>query len=412
MSRLASLVTAAAAAAFVTLGVASTASATTYSLWVHGRNTDRNTQTGNYNDWTYWGPGSTAAGANKRSVNWDGVSHLAVANVGIRAALDRYCTGANWCNVATHSTGGPMIGYALALWGGSTRSVHDAASGTATGATQTGWNINWIDDGASAAGGTELADLGYWAVSDYITNDLRTGVVRSMYDHNQTRGRYRYMFAGASGTLYSGALPGQDDEVVAYHSAGGVNYANIDGSYTQTGSYCNPGDWFCDTTLSTGTSSMGWSWSCGFLWLSTCYGNAYKFSNHTVYFRDSSESYNHYTSGNWGGITSQVRNDMVTYSTGAEVPDTSSAVVASCSIESCSHSPNATGAALTYSPGVNNSSAAAACSPCAQRVCERDSYCCTYSWDSICVSEAQSWCGCAAPKTTTTVATTSSLSAL
>ena len=38
-----------------------------------------------------------------------------------------------------------------------------------------------------------------------------------MYDHNQTRGKIFYMFAGAKGTLYSGILPGQDDEAIAYH---------------------------------------------------------------------------------------------------------------------------------------------------------------------------------------------------
>jgi hypothetical protein len=66
---------------------------------------------------------------------------------------------------------------------------------------------------------------------------------------------------------------------------------------------------------------MSWSWSCGFLWLSTCYGNAYKWSNHTVYFRDNNENFNHYTNGNWGGITSKVREDMVAFSYGTETPD-------------------------------------------------------------------------------------------
>jgi hypothetical protein len=393
MRRFVALLTAAVAALGITTTVAP-AEAATYSLWVHGRNTSKDTQVGNYHDWKYWGPSTTAAGANKRSVNWDGVSYLGVSNVAIRAAFDRYCTGANWCNVATHSTGGPHVGYAMALWGGSQRPIHDAASGVATGGTQTGWNINWIDDGASAAGGTELANMGYWAVSDYITNDLRTGTIRPMYNHNETRGKWHYLFAGASGTLYSGTLPGQDDEVIAYHSAGGVSYGIMDGSYNATGSYCNPGDSFCDTTLSTGSGSMSWSWSCGFLWLSTCYGNAYKWSNHTVYFRDSNESFNHYTNGNWGGIISKVREDMAAFSYGTETPDSSSAVVGSCAQETCSHSLTATGSPLTYSAGVNNSNPTPACSPCAQRVCERDSYCCTTSWDSICVSEARSWCGC------------------
>lgn len=382
------------AAAAATFGLVASAEAANYSLWVHGRNSDHNTQTFNYNDWTYWGSGATAAGVNKRSVNWDGVGHIGVTNVAIRAALDRYCTGANWCKLAAHSAGNAQVGYALSLWGGSTRKVHDAASGTATGATQTGWNITWVDVLAGAGGGTELADLGYWAVSDYITNDLRTGTVRSMYDHNQTRGKTFYMFAGASGGVESGLLNGQDDRVISYHSSGGVASANIDGSYTTTGSYCNPGDSFCDTTLSTGMGGMSWSWSCGFLWLSTCYGSASKWSNHTVFWRDDGENYNHYTNGAWGGVVSRGVADMVTYSTGTEVPDTNTSSIGSCSQDSCSHAPNVAGTALTYSPGINNSSFAAACSPCAQRVCNSDPYCCTNSWDSICVSESRSWCGC------------------
>jgi hypothetical protein len=112
-----------------------------------------------------------------------------------------------------------------------------------------------------------------------------------MYDHNNTHGVMFYMFAGASGTLYSGILPGQDDEAVAYHSSGGV-------AGSSGGSYCNPSDWFCnDLTLGTAATEGGHA----------------KWSNHYVQFRDDNEAYNHYTNGNWAGITSQVRNDMVNY---------------------------------------------------------------------------------------------------
>ena len=69
--------------------------------------------------------------------------------------------------------------------------------------------------------------------------------MRSLYNHNTTQGKIFYMFAGSKGTAYSGVLPGQDDEAVAYHSTGGVS---------QAGSFCNPGDWFCDGTLNTGTA--------------------------------------------------------------------------------------------------------------------------------------------------------------
>lgn len=284
-------------AAALTL-VPEVASATNYSLWIHGRNTSQSTQPGNYADFSYWGPASTAAGANKKAVNWDGVSHISDQNSRIRNALDCYCTGSNWCYIAAHSAGDLHIGYALALYGTSTRNVTNASPGsggvcTGTGATQRGWNIKWVDVGGGAAGGSELANVGSWAVSDALTGDLKTGTARSLYNHNTTQGVWFYMFAGAKGTLYSGTLPGQDDEAVAYHSSGGLS---------ATGSFCNPGDWFCDDSLYAGTQG---SYKGSTL--------VAKYANHTTSLIDTSESYNHYTNGSWAGIMGQVRQDMVSF---------------------------------------------------------------------------------------------------
>lgn len=282
--------------AATTLLASAGASATNYSLWIHGRNSSQNTQVGNYADFTYWGPSTTAAGVNKKSVNWNGVGRVSDTNGSIRNALDCYCTGSNWCYVAAHSAGDAQIGYAMAQFGGSTRAIKNAVPSStgvcgaaSTGGTQTGWNIKFVDIGGGAGGGTELANLGYWAVSDPITSDLRTSTIRGMYDHNSTRNKWFYMFAGSKGTLYSAVLPGQDDEVIAYHSAGGM---------AATGGFCNPGDWFCDGTLNTETGATG---------------SVTKWSFHSVQFRDNSETYDHYTSGSWAGIMSQVRLDMVTY---------------------------------------------------------------------------------------------------
>jgi hypothetical protein len=173
---------------------------------------------GNYADFTYWGPSSTAAGVNKKAVNWDGYNHISDQNYLIRNALDCYCTGSNWCYIAAHSAGDLMIGYTLAMYGGSSRTITNAtpnSSGvcSASGAgTQTGWNIKWVDIAAGAAGGSELADLGDWALSEPLVSDLKTTTARAMYDHSSTRATWFYMYAGASGTLYSAVLPGQDDE--------------------------------------------------------------------------------------------------------------------------------------------------------------------------------------------------------
>lgn len=272
---------------------AGAAFATNYSLWINGRTGGG--VAGNYADFTYWGPSSTAAGVNKKAVNWDGYNHISDQNYLVRNALDCYCTGPNWCYVAAHSAGDLMIGYTLSMYGGSARykknasPAPDGSCGNSDGTTQTGWNIKWVNIAAGAGGGSELANSGDWALSEPLVSDLKTGTARAMYDHNNTRAKMFYMYAGAKGTLYSFVLPGQDDEAVAYHSSGGI-------SGTSGGSYCNPSDWFCnDLTLGTAAAE----------------GGKAKWSNHSVVFRDDGEAYNHYTNGNWQGVVGLVRNDMV-----------------------------------------------------------------------------------------------------
>jgi hypothetical protein len=271
------------------------AQATNYSLWINGRTGGG--QVGNHADFTYWGPATVAAGVNKKSVNWDGYNRISTTNGNIRDALDCYCTGDNWCYVAAHSAGNLQIGYALALYGTSTRTKKNAVPNSAGqcgnldgpgAATQSGWNIKWVSVAGGAGGGSELADAGDWATSEPLVSDLKTSTARALYNHNSTTGKWFYMFAGAKGTLYSFVLPGQDDEAIAYHSSGGVSGAS-------GGSYCNPSDWFCnDLTLGTAAAQ----------------GGRAKWSYHSVKFRDDSESVNHYAAGNWGGIVGKVRADM------------------------------------------------------------------------------------------------------
>jgi hypothetical protein len=272
--------------------VAAVTHATNYSLWVNGRGGGG--ALGNHADFSYWGPASANAGVNKKSVNWDGYNHISAQNYLVRDALDCYCTGTNWCYIAVHSAGNLMIGYTLDLYGGSARYKKNAipnASGACTntdGTTQTGWNIKWVDVAAGAGGGSELANTGDWALSEPLVSDLKTSTARALYNHNNTRGKMFYMYAGSKGTLYSFILPGQDDEAVAYHSSGGV-------SGSSGASYCNPSDWWCnDLTLGTAATE----------------GGRAKWANHSVVFRDDGESLNHYTNGNWGGVVSKVRADM------------------------------------------------------------------------------------------------------
>jgi len=272
---------------------AGAAQAANYTLWVNGRGGGG--VVGDYNSFTYWGPASTDAGVNKKAVNWDGYNSISSQNGKIRDALDCFCTGNNWCYVATHSAGDLMMAYTLANYGGSARYKKNAspASGgqcsNSDGTTQTGWNIKWVRTASGAAGGSEVSDFGSWALSEPLVKDLKTTTARAMFNHNETRNIWFYMYAGAKGTLYSGILPGQDDEAVAYHSTGGIA-----GNAGQ--SLCNPSDWFCnDLTLGTAANE----------------GGSVKWAYHSVAFRDDAEAYNHYANGNWQGIISVVRAAMV-----------------------------------------------------------------------------------------------------
>ncbi|KFE71444.1 hypothetical protein [Hyalangium minutum] len=281
----------------VTFLAAPQAQATNYTLWIHGKN-GGGTQAGNYADFSNWGPSSTAAGVNKKAVNWDGRQQIGGQNYRIRDALDCFCTGTNWCYIAVHSAGNLQIGYALSLYGSSARYKKNATPnssgvcGNTDGTTQTGWNIKWVDVASGAGGGSELADVGEWATSDAIVGDLVTTTARAMYNHNTTRSLWFYMFAAAKGTAYSGILPGQDDEAVSYHSTGGV-------SGSSGGSYCNPGDWFCGGTLNTGTAA--------------CSDGRAKWSYHTVSLRDDGEAWSHGANGKWENIVGKVREDVVLY---------------------------------------------------------------------------------------------------
>jgi hypothetical protein len=274
-------------------GAASLAEATNYTLWINGRNNEA--VVGNYNDFRYFGPVTTGAGINKKSANWDGYSSVAVQSGHIRNALDCFCTGGNWCYVATHSAGDMIMGYTLAQYGGSSRRVRNPNAAASNGvcsvagsAAQTGWNIKWVRSAAGSAGGSELADVGRWTTGEDLVHEHKVTRARAMYNHNETRNVWFYMYAAASGKFWSGLLPGQDDEVVAYHSAGGVAGA-------AGGAYCNAGDWFCDTlTFGPGANE----------------GGRPKWANHSVVFRDDGEDYRHYTRGNWEGIVGVMRADV------------------------------------------------------------------------------------------------------
>ncbi|MDC8758228.1 hypothetical protein [Janthinobacterium fluminis] len=274
------------------LSITTIASATNYTLWINGRN-GKGTA-GDYASFTYWGPAATAAGVNKKAVNWDGYNSISSQNGKIRDALDCFCTGPNWCYVATHSAGDFMMAYTMANYGGSSRLKKNASPGSGgvcgntDGSSQVGWNIKWVRAASGAAGGSELSDIGSDTTSEPLVKDLKTTTARAMFNHNETRNVWFYMYPGGKGTLYSFVLPGQDDQAIAYHSSGGVS-----GAAGQA--LCNPGDSCPELTMGSGANANG----------------STKWSYHSVEFRDTKEQYDHYSNGNWQGIISVVRGAVV-----------------------------------------------------------------------------------------------------
>jgi hypothetical protein len=284
-------------AALVLLSAAD-ASATNYTLWIHGRNSG-GAVSGDYADFKYWGPATTAAGVNKRAVNWDGKSAISGENGKIRAALDCFCTGTNWCYINVHSAGDMHIGYALAMFGNSDRKkknarpASDGTCGDVDGTSQRGWNIKWVHVASGASGGSELADIGGWATGEPLSTDLKTANARVLYNHNATAGVTFFRYAGAKGSVQSALMPGEDDGAVAYHSTGGCS---------ATGRYGNK----YERSLFTTTYELP-------LGTAACGDGTAKWNNHTVALRDESIRYDHFANGNWLGIVAPVRSDAVLY---------------------------------------------------------------------------------------------------
>jgi hypothetical protein len=311
-------------------GNVGSAFATNYTLWIHGRTSSGSpgsTGLNGYGDFSYWGPASkiSVPGQLNVAVNWDGKSSIANTNVVIRSALDRFCTGDNWCTIASHSAGNLQIGYALAHYGSSDRLVRDAyltSSGwvfvtPADGIRyQKGWNIHWVDVAGGAAGGSELSDaarvgsnlswvpgLGSFSallsavfgISDIVfinglLNDLRPANARNLYDHNQTQGKTFYMYLGARTTGFGGSMlnvfrAGDNDGAVAYHSSGGVSAAKR---------FCNNGAQRCEDIR---------------YGIQNAEDGTKKWANHHVQRMDLGQKLDHFQGGNWLGVISGMVED-------------------------------------------------------------------------------------------------------
>ena len=71
---------------------------------------------------------------------------------------------------------------------------------------------------------------------------------------------------------------------------------------------------------------------------------------------------------------------------------------------------SSSGGPCVHSPCVTGVSLASGCDPCVTTLCTSDAFCCNSTWDSMCVTEAGSACGCGTSATTATSSTTSATS--
>ncbi len=210
-------------------------SAADYTIFVHGRSGKNHCGTGTSDVNNYWGSAKNiSTSRTKYFVGYDGstdprTSGSCRAQSQLASVLNARCRGSNNCKIICHSAGCYATEYFLDK-------------------TSTNYNIDFVMASSSAAGGSELADLAFWAGSgmDYA---LKTAQARGSYNHNDMKGVGIWAIAGYRGVWYaSWRLPGDDDGAVALHSTCGhsskgshsaCNRSRYSSHYIWTGDYNN-----------------------------------------------------------------------------------------------------------------------------------------------------------------------------
>ncbi|MEQ9366881.1 MAG: hypothetical protein RIF32_21760 [Leptospirales bacterium] len=219
------------------LMVGSTAalSAADYTIFIHGRSGSNHCGTGTSDVNNYWGNAKNInTSTTKYFIGYDGSSDPRTfgscrAQSNINSVLSARCTGSNNCKVICHSAGCYAIEYFLDK-------------------TTSNFNVDLVIASSSAAGGSELADLAFWA-SGGMDAALKVNAARGSYNHNDMKGTGIWAIAGYKGVWYaSWRLPGDDDGAVALHSTCGhsssgshnsCNQSRYSSHYLWSGSYNN-----------------------------------------------------------------------------------------------------------------------------------------------------------------------------
>jgi hypothetical protein len=158
-------------------------------------------------------------------------NYLSTAVSALKSVLDNRCASGsgNLCYIFTHSQGGAVVSKLLAQ-------------------ETTAWNIAWVAVVGNNEGGSELSSgdwlaqlvLGCYYAAYVKPSDNRPA---TGWNHNDTNGFQIRNFIGDIGAghalwyVTSAFLPGDDDGVVAFHSAAGYS---TKASYTDA---CGTGRW-------------------------------------------------------------------------------------------------------------------------------------------------------------------------
>lgn len=212
-----------------TVFAVSEVSAGKYAIFIHGRGSNKCSLADTNN--TYWGAASSVTGGyTNRFVNYDSeydprTFSSCRGSYQLKVKLDAYCKiGQHTCQIMCHSAGCYTTAYFAQRY-------------------PTYWDdyaISYVVFTGSAEGGSELANMGEWATGWSMDEALKTGNARaSSFNHNDTGGRMYYVNAGYNGNWLAATLPGEDDGVVAYHSACGINTTGSYSSCTGGTRYTN-----------------------------------------------------------------------------------------------------------------------------------------------------------------------------
>jgi hypothetical protein len=173
----------------------------------------------------------------------------------MRSVFDTYCSDPDSCNVYAYSNGAAVVSKTLSTF------------------SDAGWNVDLVLQSGGSEGGSEVAGTG-WVGEAFGgcalagSADLTPTAHRSNWNHDDTAGALVYGLAGTGHTWWSFLMtlliPGKNDSVVGFHSAGGMNSV---GAYYDACAGPKYNSHFVESTLCHGVSNHHWEISRGYVCL-------------------------------------------------------------------------------------------------------------------------------------------------